>query len=79
MTSTFATGKNLDNAVAVKAEAAAFRTDANRVKVALLERVLRDQLATALARGFFGVTKIELAIQDGTIQHVRHGVERTER
>lgn len=54
-------------------------TDANRGKLALVERILKDQFATALARGFHGVATLELAVQDGTIQHVRHGIERTER
>ncbi len=54
-------------------------TESNRVKLALAERALKDQLATVLARGFHGIATLEIAVQDGTIQHVRHGIERTER
>jgi hypothetical protein len=55
------------------------RTNANHAKLAVVERVLKDQLAAVLTRGFHGIATLELAVQDGTIQHVRHGVERTER
>jgi hypothetical protein len=54
-------------------------TDGNRAKLALLRRVLDEQLALALARGFYGSTAIELTVQDGTIQHVMHRVERLEK
>jgi hypothetical protein len=54
-------------------------TAANGAKLQLLHRVVRDQLAAALARGFHGTTSIELSVQDGTIQHIRHRIERTER
>lgn len=70
-------------AVAAKGNASAgemvARTDANRAKLVVVERVLREQIATALARGFYGVTAIELSINDGTIQDIRHRVERMER
>lgn len=54
-------------------------TDANRTKLATVERVLRDQLAAVLTGGFHGLAAIELDINDGTIQAVRHRVERMER
>jgi hypothetical protein len=54
-------------------------TEANRVKLALLDRVLKDQLSTVLTTGYNGTTVIEIAINDGTIQHLRHRVERMER
>jgi hypothetical protein len=53
--------------------------EVNRAKLALLRRVLDEQLALALSHGFHGTTAIELAVQDGTIQHVLHRVERMEK
>ena len=59
--------------------ATASLSERNRAKLALLKRVLDDQLATALARGFHGTTVIEVAFQDGTIQHVVHKIEQLEK
>lgn len=54
-------------------------TDANRGKLAVVERVLRNQLSAVLTAGFHGLAMIELDINDGTIQAVRHRVEQMER
>lgn len=54
-------------------------TPANDRKLALLEAALAELLAEALRRGFFGTAAVELSVQDGTIQHVRRKIERTER
>ncbi len=54
-------------------------TEGNREKLALLKRVLDRQLALAVSRGFHGSMTIELAVQDGTIQHVLHRVEQLEK
>lgn len=54
-------------------------TQANRVRLATLERVLKEQLNTVLTAGYFGVSVISLDVNDGTIMSVRHSVERMER
>lgn len=55
------------------------QTEANRGKLAVVERVLRNQLSAVLTAGFHGLAMIELDINDGTIQAVRHRVEQMER
>jgi hypothetical protein len=52
---------------------------ANRQKLLLATRVWSELLRQALERGFHGTVIVELAVQDGTIQHVRRRVEQTER
>lgn len=75
----------LNNSLRQRASQTRFASDslidtaANDAKLQLLHRVVRDQLAAALVRGFHGTTTIEVSIQDGTIQHLRHRIERTER
>ena len=54
-------------------------TNGNRAKIAQVEAALAMLLAETLRRGFFGTVKIELSVQDGTIQHVRRIVEQVER
>ena len=39
---------------------------------------MAEILAESLRRGFYGKAAIELAIQDGTIQHIRRLIERIE-
>ena len=51
----------------------------NAKKKKQLVRALETDLAEALRRGFFGTVRIELAVQDGTIQQIRRQVERIER
>ncbi len=54
-------------------------TSGNATKVARLEAMMAELLTEALRRGFFGTARVELSIQDGTIQHIRRTVERIER
>lgn len=54
-------------------------TPANLAKSAQAERAWRDLLREALQRGFFGSVRMELQVQDGTIQLVRRRLERIER
>ena len=54
-------------------------TAANRQKLDLLNSRWANLLGQALQRGFYGSVAIELAVQDGTIQHVRQRLERIER
>jgi hypothetical protein len=51
----------------------------NARKKGQLIRALETDLAEVLRRGFFGTVRVELAIQDGTIQQIRRQVERIER
>jgi hypothetical protein len=54
-------------------------TTVNQTKLSQLESALAELLAESLRRGFHGKAAIELAIQDGTIQHIRRLVERIEK
>ena len=54
-------------------------TTANQRKIELAEAALNELLAESLQRGFFGTFWLELAVQDGTIQHVRRSIERIEK
>jgi hypothetical protein len=54
-------------------------TPNNRDKVTQLETLLAELLIEVLRRGFHGRAAIELAIQDGVIQHIRRTLERVER
>jgi len=54
-------------------------TPTNKTKVDQLETALAEILAESLRRGFHGRAAIELAIQDGTIQHIRRLVERIDK
>jgi hypothetical protein len=51
----------------------------NREKVTQLEAALAELLIEVLRRGFNGRALIELAIQDGVIQHIRRTLERLEK
>ena len=53
-------------------------TSGNHAKLEQLKTGWADLLAQAMQRGFFGNVAIELAVQDGTIQHIRQRVERIE-
>ncbi len=58
------------------------RTDAlptNRTMVARSEQAWRDLLAAAQVRTFHGTVSVEVAVQAGTIQHVRRHFERVEK
>jgi len=54
-------------------------TIGNREKVSQLEAMFAELLIEALRRGFHGRAAIELAIQDGVIQHIRRTLERLEK
>ena len=54
-------------------------TRANQGKAVQAELALVEMLAEVLRRGFYGSAAIEVAVQDGTIQHIRRRVERLEK
>lgn len=54
-------------------------TSGNDRKVRQLQTVVAELLAEALRRGYHGTVGVELAIQDGTIQHIRRRTDRIER
>jgi hypothetical protein len=54
-------------------------TTGNAKKVAQLQSVMAEMLSEALRRGFFGTARVELSVQDGTIQNIRRVVERIEK
>lgn len=47
--------------------------------VGLLRAALAEILAEVLQRGYHGKAGIELSVQDGTIQHIRRSMEKTQR
>ena len=55
------------------------KTPANQEKVSQLREALAEMLAEALQRGFHGTAGIEVNVQDGTIQTIRHRIERIRR
>jgi hypothetical protein len=55
------------------------KTPVNQEKVSQLRAALAEILAETLQRGFHGTAGIEVNIQDGTIQTIRHRVERIRR
>ncbi len=59
--------------------AQAIRTPANERMIGLLRKAIAEILAEALKQGYYGTAGIEMSVQDGTIQHVRHSLERIER
>ncbi len=54
-------------------------TTANDNKTQQALAALREILADVSQRGYYGTAGIELAVQDGTIQHIRRRTERIER
>ena len=54
-------------------------TAANKSKVLRAETAWSKLLGEVLKRGFYGTATLELSIQDGTIQHIRHKVEAIEK
>ena len=54
-------------------------TPNNREKLKLLEAIMAELLIEVLRAGFHGRAVIELAIQDGVIQHIRRTLERLEK
>lgn len=55
------------------------KTPVNREKVSQLRAALAEILVATLQRGFHGTAGIEVSVQDGTIQSIRHRVERIRR
>lgn len=51
----------------------------NARKKGQLIRALETDLTEALRSGFYGTVTIEAVVQDGTIQQIRHRVERIEK
>jgi len=54
-------------------------TSTNQGKLKRMESLLAEMLAEALQRDFHGTISLEVAIQDGTIQHLRRRVEQLEK
>lgn len=54
-------------------------TTANRQKLERLNSLLSEMLSEGLQRNFYGTLSLEVAIQDGTIQHLRRRVEQLEK
>jgi hypothetical protein len=54
-------------------------THVNANKICLAQRRLEETLAEACRRGFHGTVQVEVAIQDGVIQHVRIRTDKFER
>ncbi len=51
----------------------------NQTRQELARQALEELLRDVLRRGFHGTAKVEVAVQDGTIQHVRRQLEKVER
>jgi hypothetical protein len=54
-------------------------TEANQTKLAQAESAWQQIVRRLLQRGFHGTASIEVNVQDGTIQHVRHRVEQVDK
>ena len=54
-------------------------TAANRTRLDQAQRAWAELLAESLRRGFHGTAAVEIAVQDGTIQHIRRKVDRLEK
>lgn len=52
---------------------------ANKVKIDQIEAALTAILTETLRRGFHGKARLELTIEDGTIQHFRRVISRVEK
>lgn len=51
----------------------------NLAKMGRSVALLDDLLKQALQRGFHGTVRLEITVQDGTIQHIRKGIEQLEK
>lgn len=51
----------------------------NQHKATRMIESLQELLQQALRRGFHGTLRIECAVQDGTIQHIRRSLEQLEK
>jgi hypothetical protein len=54
-------------------------TPANENKVSHACAALREMLGEVLKRGFYGTAEIEVAVQDGSIQHIRRRIDKIEK
>ena len=54
-------------------------TAINYQKLRQAEAALSELVAEALKRGFFGTAVLEIAVQDGTIQHIRRCLDRVDK
>ena len=54
-------------------------TAASETKTDRAQAALRELLAEATRKGFYGAAAIEVAVQDGVIQNIRRRIERIER
>ncbi|MCE9604576.1 MAG: hypothetical protein K8U03_06680 [Planctomycetia bacterium] len=57
----------------------ASHSTANSVKLTRSTAALEELLKQALQRGFHGTVRLEISVQDGTIQHIRKGIEQLEK
>jgi hypothetical protein len=55
------------------------QTNHNAARLEQLQKAWADILAKTLKRGFHGTIQIEVAIQDGSIQHFRKKIEQIEK
>ena len=60
-------------------EASLRESATNQAKLRQTEAALARLLDDALRRGFYGTLALEVAVQDGVIQNLRHRTERIER
>ena len=51
----------------------------SQAKTTRLSAVLDELLKQSLRRGFHGTVRLEFAVQDGTIQHIRRSLEQLEK
>lgn len=51
----------------------------NETKAARLAAIIEELLRQSLRRGFHGTARVEFAVQDGTIQHIRRSLEQLEK
>jgi hypothetical protein len=54
-------------------------TPTNQTKLAQADNAWRQVVRQTLQRGFHGTAVVELAVQDGTIQHVRRRIEQLDK
>jgi hypothetical protein len=54
-------------------------SDTNHQKVVRVHDIIDTLLDDMLVRGFYGVGKLKITVQDGTIQLIEDGIERKHR
>ncbi len=54
-------------------------SETNQARLRQAEAALTRLLDDALRRGFYGTLALEVAVQDGVIQHLRQRLERIEK